>query len=563
MPALRLTGISHVDPLDVALAEFGYEYDANSNRTRLDVTGTEVVNGYELSTYDELNRLDFVRYPDASEAAFAYDANGNLASITPAGGTAIAYGYDAADQLQEVDSVDLFDYDANGNRISHGADAFTWDWANRLTAADVQGTTSAFTYLGDNTRAAKTIDGTTTTAFLWDRLGGLPLLLDDGTTSAVHASGGVLSEVDNATDDHAWSLLDGLGSVRARSDDLGVTLDTADWDAWGEARNAPEGLFGWTGEQSDPETGLTHLRARYYSPVYARFLSTDAIQPNAPGTQGYNPYAFARNNPLSFTDPSGNSAVGGLTGLGQAIADAFALILRTIECILDGECGNPREHQGREVSDEAGKLPAVKGGVGCRPASPNQPTASCPSHPAPAIHGHPEDGAISDVVLYKKGGIGGGAGGGAGGGSGKSSRLWTPGTYFHGFPSTTLRWAQNSYRSAFGIAEKNPFKGLTVEQVAGKLSSGQLSVVDVPVMVLQWEGVWIIYNTRSSMALMRANIPPSKWYIRDATGISDYEWRLTRNLNRNGLPPTGTTSVPILDDHAYVDNELADDPWEY
>jgi len=198
-----------------------------------------------------------VRYPDASEVEYAYDPNGNLETISPVGGTEITHGYDDADQMQTVDTVDQFDYDNNGNRISRDTDTYSWDWSNRLTEAEVGGTTVAFDYLGDNTRQDKTVDSSTTTEYLWDRASGLAMLLGDGTTSVVHSGAGA-TEVDDATDDRLFDLTDGLGSVRAQSDDTGAVIGTADYDVWGaEQTNTTSSLFSWTGEQNDDETGLT------------------------------------------------------------------------------------------------------------------------------------------------------------------------------------------------------------------------------------------------------------------------------------------------------------------
>ena len=42
-------------------------------------------------------------------------------------------------------------------------------------------------------------------------------------------------------------------------------------------------------------------------PGLGRFLSRDTVSPNAPGTQGYNPYAYAANNSATWTDPSGRA----------------------------------------------------------------------------------------------------------------------------------------------------------------------------------------------------------------------------------------------------------------
>ena len=64
------------------------------------------------------------------------------------------------------------------------------------------------------------------------------------------------------------------------------------------------GTFGWAGEQRDLETGFSHLRARPYAPGHGCFESRDALSPSMGGTQGWQPYAFAGNCPVSWADPS-------------------------------------------------------------------------------------------------------------------------------------------------------------------------------------------------------------------------------------------------------------------
>jgi len=62
--------------------------------------------------------------------------------------------------------------------------------------------------------------------------------------------------------------------------------------------------YGYTGEWTDP-TNLVYLRARYYDPATGRFLSKDPVRglPSLPQT--LNPYTYAVNNPIRYTDPSG------------------------------------------------------------------------------------------------------------------------------------------------------------------------------------------------------------------------------------------------------------------
>jgi RHS repeat-associated protein len=58
--------------------------------------------------------------------------------------------------------------------------------------------------------------------------------------------------------------------------------------------------LGFAGQYMDAETGLQYLRARFYDPATAQFLSRDPLLEIT-----REPYGYARNNPLRFTDPSG------------------------------------------------------------------------------------------------------------------------------------------------------------------------------------------------------------------------------------------------------------------
>lgn len=63
----------------------------------------------------------------------------------------------------------------------------------------------------------------------------------------------------------------------------------------------------FTGKERDSETGLDFFLTRYYSGPQGRFLSPDpqnaGSSPEDP--QSWNAYAYARNNPLLYTDPDG------------------------------------------------------------------------------------------------------------------------------------------------------------------------------------------------------------------------------------------------------------------
>ncbi|MEM5796753.1 MAG: RHS repeat-associated core domain-containing protein, partial [Bacillota bacterium] len=61
----------------------------------------------------------------------------------------------------------------------------------------------------------------------------------------------------------------------------------------------------FTGQEYDNERGLYYFVARYYDPAAGRFITPDTIVQSPGDPQTLNRYAYARNNPLLYTDPSG------------------------------------------------------------------------------------------------------------------------------------------------------------------------------------------------------------------------------------------------------------------
>lgn len=58
-----------------------------------------------------------------------------------------------------------------------------------------------------------------------------------------------------------------------------------------------------------PEFGLINMNGRMYDPALGRMLSPDNYVQSPGNAQNYNRYSYCLNNPLKYTDPSGNSAV--------------------------------------------------------------------------------------------------------------------------------------------------------------------------------------------------------------------------------------------------------------
>jgi len=63
---------------------------------------------------------------------------------------------------------------------------------------------------------------------------------------------------------------------------------------------------GFTGHEHYPELKIINMNARLYDPVIGRFFSPDNYVVDNQHTQDFNRYSYARNNPLMYTDPTGN-----------------------------------------------------------------------------------------------------------------------------------------------------------------------------------------------------------------------------------------------------------------
>jgi RHS repeat-associated protein len=62
----------------------------------------------------------------------------------------------------------------------------------------------------------------------------------------------------------------------------------------------------FTGQREDAFTGLVHMGARWYNSRIGRWISPDTIVPDPAAPQDFNRYAYSRNNPVGYIDPSGH-----------------------------------------------------------------------------------------------------------------------------------------------------------------------------------------------------------------------------------------------------------------
>jgi len=255
--------------------------------------------GPESYAYDPLNRLTNAAYSTGEQFEYSYDAVGNRLSQTNPGGT-VNYLYDEANQLISANGVS-YTWDANGNLLSDGTYTYEYDYANRLASAIGQGDVYGFAYNGLGNRYRQAVNGETSTYTL-DLAGSLSQVLSDGTYTYLYGLNRIAQQSETDTDYFM--------SVRQLADSNGYISLEQTFDPFGGLLNQSgtnASHYGFAGEWTDA-TGLQHLRARYYAPSQGRFMSRDPF----PGMMGMpatlHPYVYALNNPVLYTDPSGEFA---------------------------------------------------------------------------------------------------------------------------------------------------------------------------------------------------------------------------------------------------------------
>jgi len=231
----------------------------------------------------------------------------------------------------ELNQTDYpYTYDDNGNITEgpHFADtaylgtrSFEYNADNMPTRITTADDTVDFVYDGSGIRVKKVVNGSDTTYYV----GGHYEIEADGTpTKYIFAGNMRIAMMKGST---IYRLhKDHLGSTIAITDTNGAVVESADYLPYG-GDTQPPGItltnYKYTDQEFDPETALYNYVARLYDPVIGRFMTPDSIVPNPYDPQSLNRYAYARNNPLYYTDPSGQSFFGIDLLIGAAIGAAI------------------------------------------------------------------------------------------------------------------------------------------------------------------------------------------------------------------------------------------------
>jgi RHS repeat-associated protein len=287
-----------------------WAYDSFGNRTA-QVTQTTACPSQETNVTPAIT---FTTNNQIAGGLVTYDQAGNVTGDTTTGNS---YLYDAEGRVYAVlsepvagtYSITGYLYDAEGNRIAKG-NLTNCTSANFMSCSS-DPATNGFQItdnyvLGPAGEELSMLDGSNN----WQR-------------TNVYAAGKLVGTYD--TNGLHFHLEDPLGTRRMQLSAIpnfvgqpetdiqslpygDFLSSTPDPDAPTTADDATPLHF--TGKERDAESGNDYFGARYFSSSMGRFLSPDVFwkDTHVADPQSWNLYAYARNNPLRYTDPTGQNA---------------------------------------------------------------------------------------------------------------------------------------------------------------------------------------------------------------------------------------------------------------
>jgi len=159
---------------------------------------------------------------------------------------------------------------------------------------------------------------------------------------------------------------DHLGSTSVASSDSGALHSRQGYYPYGEVRYATGELpteFGFTGQRNESTIGLYDYHARWYNPSLGRFISADTIVPEPASPSDFNRYAYVRNSPLKYIDPSGHGPPDWLERVQGAFMQFANDMLLGAPTLVFGDAWqyNPSEafQEGRELGRVASKVTGI------------------------------------------------------------------------------------------------------------------------------------------------------------------------------------------------------------
>jgi RHS repeat-associated protein len=304
--------------------QYDFEYLTGNLNTRF----FPDVNNHETFNYDNLDRLTEVTSSHLGNPAVVFDSksygyanNGNITSNSNGGLQEFTYHNNKLNAVTKH----TFDETISPYRVPQGSlddHNYTYNSIGKL-ALIVQANLEYKLHYGlDDERicAVKKENGLTTytkryinSASMEIKAGvELTYLYAEGEAFAIHKKTAEGQEIVYLHNDYQ-------GSIMAITNQAGTIIETRSYDAWGRPRDPITWDYqlnpfsavnitdrGYTFHEHLVEFSLINMNGRIYDPVMGRILSPDNYIQAPDNTQSFNRYSYCWNNPLKYTDPSGD-----------------------------------------------------------------------------------------------------------------------------------------------------------------------------------------------------------------------------------------------------------------
>jgi RHS repeat-associated protein len=240
-------------------------------------------------------------------------------------------------------SATFYYYDGRGNQTVRDAPGTANDRRIRYSVDDRpyeiamgSGQRVRFWYGPDGQRY-KRVEGGKTTLYL----GGVEAVIQNGVTTFKRYLGGIaLQTVANGGATGIKYLFhDHLGSLVRIANADGSVAEALDYAAFGERRSSASPFQagggsattdrGFTGHEMLDGTDVIHRNGRIYDAQLGRIPAGRPGDPGPGQRPDWNAYTYVFNNPLAYTDPSGNISLRQALGsVGAVVGTVFAAAVR-------------------------------------------------------------------------------------------------------------------------------------------------------------------------------------------------------------------------------------------
>ena len=198
-------------------------------------------------------------------------------------------------------------YDENGNLIQGDGKFFEYNDANRLARVrqkDENGPVVAEFVYDHAGQRVKKIENGVVTYYIGKRH--IEELRGESAdqTNYYFANGQRVAKKEDS-DNLFFFHIDHLGGTNSISDYSGASVDRASYFPFGGMRDTGKERFSFNGKEKDESTSIYFFESRFYWYKIAHFSQPDTIYPNLYEPASLNRYAFVKNNPVKFADPTG------------------------------------------------------------------------------------------------------------------------------------------------------------------------------------------------------------------------------------------------------------------